>query len=148
VATFSRSVKRRTARTDEDVWVYRNLMRTDGVWYSLMQRGLVVAHAREVALADVRFVVRPGGHQRVLESGVKNVHAFAVGRLLRPSPASVGVAGASALRARYVPRRCDAFECELDGAWVPVHRAARARLGAGGLEVWGPDCGAADTGGA
>jgi hypothetical protein len=33
-------------------------------------------------LADVRFVVRESGRQRVLQDGCKNVHAFAVGKVV------------------------------------------------------------------
>lgn len=73
--------KRRVPKLDEDVWVYRNLMRTDGPWYSLMQRGSVVGHTRSIALADARFVVRAGGRERARLERVKNVHAFVVGRL-------------------------------------------------------------------
>lgn len=78
---FIEPYRRRELKLDQDAWVYRNLMRTAGVWYSIVQRGLVVGHTKEIALTDVHFVVREGGRRRVLETGVKNVHAFVVGRV-------------------------------------------------------------------
>lgn len=62
-------------------WVYRNLMRSDGPWYSIMQNQCVIAHSRVVLMHDVKFIVRQGGRARTVETGVKNVHAFAVGLL-------------------------------------------------------------------
>lgn len=38
--------------------------------------------AREVCLGDVEFLVRESGRQRMVASGKKNVHAYAVGSLL------------------------------------------------------------------
>jgi hypothetical protein len=65
-----------------DAWVYRNLNRADGPWYSIMQSNRVVGHARFVCLGGgVRFVVKDAGRQRALREGVKNVHAFVVGRV-------------------------------------------------------------------
>lgn len=133
--------KRRKIRDGEDVWVYRNLMRTDGVWYSLMQRGIVVAHAKEIGLVDVRFVVREGGRQRVLATGTKNVHAFVVGRLvpslLHASCNDLETSRAEWRRARYNPRVCGAFvDCSLgDGSGNQLERARAAILGPEGLRV-------------
>ena len=126
--------KRRAIRPDEDMWVYRNLMRTDGVWYSVMQRGLVVAHVTAICLRDVRLVVREGGRRRVIESGVKNVHAFAVGRLvLGWDHASIH----GAVRARYIPRDCATFEARnpWTGEWFAITSARMAHLGTAGLQV-------------
>lgn len=50
--------------------------------YSIMQRGVVRASARQVRLADVEFRVREAGRLRMLRERRKNVHAFAVGRLV------------------------------------------------------------------
>jgi hypothetical protein len=50
--------------------------------YSIMQRGVVKASAREVRLAGVEFRVREAGRQRTLREKRKNIHAFAVGRLV------------------------------------------------------------------
>ena len=50
--------------------------------YSIMQRGVVKASARQVRLADVEFRVREAGRLRMLRERRKNVHAYAVGRLV------------------------------------------------------------------
>lgn len=50
--------------------------------YSIMQDGRLKASAKQVRLTDVEFRVRESGRQRMLRGGPKNVHAFAVGRLL------------------------------------------------------------------
>jgi hypothetical protein len=47
-----------------------------------MQRGVVRASARQVRLCDVEFRVREAGRQRMLRDKRRNVHAFAVGRLV------------------------------------------------------------------
>ena len=60
------------------VRVFRNWKRG---CYNIRQ-GRFVVSAREVCLVDVEFLVRRSGRQRMLESGRKNVHAYAVGNLL------------------------------------------------------------------
>lgn len=108
-----------------DAYVYRNLMRTDGAWYSVMQRGLVVAHAREVAIAPARFVVREAGRRRTLASGIKCVHAFVVGRVLREPAPDLEVRG------RYRPAEPHFVACLPKECYVSS--AGRAHLNARGL---------------
>lgn len=50
--------------------------------YSIMQHGVVVASARQVRLGDVEFRVRDTGRERMLQRQKKNLHAYAIGRLL------------------------------------------------------------------
>lgn len=69
---------KRTIDKTKPVWVYRNLQ--NRLW-SIMQNGLVVAHAKRVCLRDARYHVREGGRQRVLREKCKNVHAFVIGTL-------------------------------------------------------------------
>ena len=66
------------------VWVYRNLRhgRKSRPLYSIMQNGRVLSRRHRLLLANVRFVVREAGRQRVLQENRKNVHAFAVGTLV------------------------------------------------------------------
>lgn len=111
--------------------VYRNISRPDGPWYSIVQRGRVVAHAREVVLADGRCVVREAGRQRVIATGVKNVHAFVVGTLTAEFPRGPFAA------ARYNPKRAPTFEVAIGDAWAPLHRAAFVVLRPSGLWVTG-----------
>lgn len=69
------------------VYVYRNLKHGHSApkLYSIMYKGKVVSRRKKVLLADVRFLVRPGGYKRVLATHCKNVHAFAVGTLVGSS---------------------------------------------------------------
>lgn len=71
--------KGRTIDTDFEMQVYRNLNKK-GIWYSIKQRGLVVAHSSALCLRDVEFVVNNNGKQRAIDSGERNVHAFLVGK--------------------------------------------------------------------
>lgn len=44
--------------------------------------GLAFHHARTVLLEDCHFVVRPAGYEALVRSGIRNVHAFVVGKLI------------------------------------------------------------------
>ncbi len=72
--------KDRWIDTDRPVEVYRNLNNRE-FSFSIRQDGLVVGHTNGVCLRDVEFVVRKAGQRRVIETGRKNVHAFARGHL-------------------------------------------------------------------
>lgn len=50
--------------------------------YNIMQSGKLLASAKQVRLSGVEFLVRPSGRKRMLESGRRNVHAYAVGQLV------------------------------------------------------------------
>lgn len=117
-------------------WVYRNLHLIDGPWYTIMQNQVVIGHAREVAIRDAEFIVRPGGRARVLATRRKNVHAFVVGTVthVRPTETEFGPPHDG----RYRPYEAGTFEY-LDGQeWRPVAGARAAYLGPDGLLVFGP----------
>jgi hypothetical protein len=61
------------------VEVYYNLHKK---CFSIRHKGIVISHANTVKLADVTFVVRKAGRERVLREKKKNVHAFVRGNLL------------------------------------------------------------------
>lgn len=69
---------RELPRIGDRVRVYRNLHHGG---YSLMVGGHVAAHADRVHLVDVTFSIREGGRRRALKTGIRNVHAFALGML-------------------------------------------------------------------
>ena len=50
--------------------------------YNIMQSGKLLASARQVRLSGVEFLVRESGRKRMLERRRRNVHAYAVGRLV------------------------------------------------------------------
>ena len=64
------------------VRVYWNLHKN---CFSVQDRktGRVIKHTNYIRLKDVKFNVRKGGHQKVLQEKRKNVHAFVEGTVVR-----------------------------------------------------------------
>ncbi|MDH3413978.1 MAG: hypothetical protein OEM98_16040 [Gammaproteobacteria bacterium] len=88
--------------------------------YGIMQDGRLKASARQVRLVDVEFRVRASGRKRMLDNGVRNVHAYAIGRLIdyvHPSEAREldGLCGRVTF---YDPQRFSAFVDSETGAPV------------------------------
>lgn len=71
----------------EKVRVYRNLRagrKSKKKIYSVVgSDGRVIAHVEKIMLRDAKFIVRPAGREKVRRTGVKNVHAFVVGKYYR-----------------------------------------------------------------
>ena len=65
------------------VYVYFNLHKK--VW-SVRQSGSPVEHHKTICLKDVRYLVQPAGRKRVLDTGVKNVHAGLSGYIVGSVP--------------------------------------------------------------
>lgn len=101
--------------------------------YSIMQRGVIRASARQVRLVDVTFTVREKGRQRMIREQRRNVHAYAVGRLLdfvHPDESRQldGVEGRGVI---YNPYRFDSFvDSETQ---TPVVHARIAQLDESGV---------------
>lgn len=74
----TRRFKGRRIDFTKPVEVYRNTKRD---CYSVRQNGVVVAHTTLLRLVDVSFHVNEAGRQRVLKTGVKNVHAWCHGSI-------------------------------------------------------------------
>lgn len=69
---------------------YRNLRRGDWTLAAATAsggRGKVLEHRAELVLADVTFIVRETGRQRVLRQHCREVHAWALGTLVADQPA-------------------------------------------------------------
>jgi hypothetical protein len=118
----------RELQLGEDVWVYRNLMRSDGAWYSVLQRGRVVGHTRQISIAEPTMLVREAGRRRAIREGRKNVHAFVVGRVAPRVDPSADLS----VRVRYDMRGAGFF---VDPSGCVVTRAAVAVLNERGLSV-------------
>ena len=73
-----RPFKSRSVSLDRAVRVHRNL--ASSTW-SVLQGGLVVAHADVCMLRDVRFIVSAAGHARARRTGRRRVYAWAEGIL-------------------------------------------------------------------
>lgn len=124
--------RNRTVSHTAKTWCYRNLHRGG---YSMVQDGVVVAHADDVTLLGVTFVVREAGRQRVLSEGVKNVHAFVVGKVPQMVLCPTDLVWH---KARYNPKRAAYFEAEIGGEWLPMESADAVILGPTGVTVYNP----------
>ena len=66
----------------DKVEVYRNLRRR--CWSVRSNKtGIVIDHVTEVELEDCELVVRQAGREKVRREGVKNVHAFVKGYMVK-----------------------------------------------------------------
>lgn len=123
-----------TIDPNRPVRVFRNWKRD---CWSILQDGVLRASAREVLLADVEFLVRPSGRARMLREGRKNIHAYAVGRLVDwVHPDDGRILSAPAGRSVFYDAR--RFASFVDGeTHAPVHRAAVVHLHDGGVRYRG-----------
>lgn len=118
------------------VYVYRNLRHghKPPKLYSIRYKGIVVARKEKVLLANVKFVVHERGRQRVLKTGQKNVHAYAVGTLVGKR----GCMGIDAdgkdfgIRLSYDPYKAPYFESQ---SGTPVKTAWAALLNQNGISA-------------
>lgn len=100
-------------------------------WHSCLKRFSLVAgssrprvvlHPDRIVLEDARLVVNAGGRRRCLESGVKNVHAYATGRPVALDFDPGRPYGLPGRRLAYNPREHESFVHVDDG--TAVRRAA------------------------
>jgi hypothetical protein len=61
------------------VFIYFNLHKKK---WSIRHKGIVIGHADSILLKSAKFKVSKKGRERVLKTGVKNVHAGVVGTLI------------------------------------------------------------------
>ena len=117
------------------VRVYRNLhAKTAEDRYSILQNGLVVAHAPYVLLTDVRFVVLPAAWRRSLKLGRKIVCAFAEGFITERAANITATSEQGLSTSAHFNRATGKFI--LNGPFkLPCARAGVALLNAQGLTV-------------
>lgn len=70
--------KGRIIDTTFPIKVYRNLNKK-GVWYSIRQRGLTIAHASALCVIDAVFIVNQKQRERILKNKKKEFHAYIQG---------------------------------------------------------------------
>lgn len=92
-----------------EVQVYKNLRRGD---WSVRAAGKVIAHVPEIALSDVRFVVRESRRQAVIRDRTREVHAWAIGTVTESPVWETCVA------ITYNPYRCGTFTRRDNGAAI------------------------------
>lgn len=90
---------------DDPVEVYRNVNKK-GVWYTIRQRDYVVAHADEVNLINAEFIVQPAGQKKVKKTGVKNVHAWVRGEIIKVR----GESDSKPFQVKYNPKKMKTFQ--------------------------------------
>lgn len=79
-----RTIENRCLVIGQQVDCYRNLNRKDCFSIRARQgqyRGLVAGYGRSVVIENPRFVISERSRHRVIQEGVKNVHAFVRGQL-------------------------------------------------------------------
>lgn len=122
-----KSYKGRTVTKGQIVEVYRNL--TNGcLSIRDYKTKKVLAHAINVELQGVTFKVSQKGRERVLSTGHKDVHAFAIGRFMGNPDAFTGQT-----RVTYNPYKFKSF-VNADN-FAPVHKADYAFLAAEGTII-------------
>ncbi len=73
------SFKNRTIDLEKPIRVFRNLTKK-GVWYSIQQNKLTVAHAKRLCIGNCTFVVNQKGRERVVRTKRKEFHAYIEGK--------------------------------------------------------------------
>jgi len=119
--------KNRTINPDQRVRVHRNLH--NGM-YSVVQDGLVVAHAERIVLVSCFFIVNQAGRARVLEQKRKNVHAFVSGYLSRNQTRTIPAARAE--RVSYNPYKNESF---VDANGAKIERSFFATIDSKGVTI-------------
>lgn len=109
------------------VEVYWNLHK---LCWSIRHKGRIIAHAGEVTLDNVDWVVQPAGRKRVLRERRKNVHAFARGTLVAYCPVGQVLPEPDRdwLPARYNPYHYTTFVVPHGGHERPLYHSACAWL--------------------
>lgn len=103
-------------------WTYRNLNKGG---FSIMISNKVVKHTDFVVLEDVELRVREGGRLRARKEGQRNVHAYAIGKLITFDKSAVRVTG-NFIEITYNPFKHDSFVIKKTGK--PIYEASFAVL--------------------
>ncbi len=121
--------KERTIDTTLPVRVFRNLNKK-GVWYSIRQKGLTVAHASVLCLEDARFIVNQKTRERIVKTKRKEVHAYVEGHIVSiglPNPVAPAII-------KYNPFKYENFTCT-NGNWFDVDTAKYVIFDKSGLRA-------------
>lgn len=121
--------KDRTINYTKPVYIYRNLNKK-GVWYSILQNGLVAAHCTSLKLINCIFLVNEVTRRKVLKYRKKLVHAYIKGTILEDYVYPPG----DPCKVIYNPYEMDTFtNVYLD---VPVKKSSTVILNKDGVWVW------------
>ena len=123
----------RPLKPNERVRVYRNLHKK---CLSVQDsNGIVIGHVQTIVLKNVKFVVRPAGRRKVLETKRKNVHAFAVGEVVSFQDHTAVMQYNNPVR--YNPYVADTFLVRPKGAIreYPIYESNLVQINASGA-IW------------
>lgn len=117
--------KDRVVNLKKPVMVYRNLnAKKDMEKYSVLQKGLVVAHTNQLMLHDCTFIVRKKGQEKVRKTGCKNVHAFIEGYISLQGGMGTTAKDSLQCKISYNPFKNNTFMCNNIAKYpVPVYEA-------------------------
>ena len=73
--------KNREINLNKPVRIYRNLNKS-GMWFSVVQGGLTVAHTQFLFLRDCTFKINEKTRQRVIRDKQKEFHAYIEGYII------------------------------------------------------------------
>lgn len=101
--------------------------------------GKVLYHSGAIFLEDAKFIVQEGGRQRVLRTGIKNVHAWVEGKEVQGSVMQEW--WENTVRVHYNPLLHDCFFRDTfqdDIFYTPVYEAKIVGLAGGGIWISKP----------
>lgn len=105
----------------QNVEIYKNLHK--GL-FSIRQNGKVVAHVASFSMIKPSFKVNEKARLKVIESGVKNVHAFIIGKLIEIDCTDNDLIISNPhTRIRYNPYHFSSFVIGVNSA--PIYRAEK-----------------------
>jgi len=136
----------KTLRKGQQVEIYRNLNRRDGIWFSVRDRktGLVVYRINlkdqlEMTLKNVKFHVSKAGRARVLREKRKNVHALIKAEVaVNPTSVALKKMGYIPLHISYNPYANESFMASPVGFFsdCPISKADFVTLSPEGVRAW------------
>jgi hypothetical protein len=118
------SFKGRTINKLLPIIVYRNLTKK-GRWYSIKQKGQVVAHAQALCIRDCEFIVNEKGRLRIIKRKQKEVHAYIKGLYATSGMGSTAKKNDLPVPIFYDPYSVDSF---ITHNFTPTHKVKAARF--------------------
>lgn len=103
--------KERKINFSKPVRIYRNLTKK-GVWYSIIQSSLTVAHTSSVCLKDCTFNVNEKTRQWVIKNKRKTFHAYIEGYIIDSGCGTTSNKNDLPAIIKYDPHKNNGFTCD------------------------------------
>lgn len=104
------SFKGRTIDLEKPIRIFRNLTKK-GIWYSVRQGSLTVAHAKAICVRNCTFIVNEKVRQRVAKNRKKEVHAFIEGMYTTSGMGTTASRNDLPAEIKYNPYYDEFFKC-------------------------------------